>query len=989
MTAKLIAILALLSLNQCNKPKTEPKSVVVTLPAINYFLIFDLIYSRISCHVCTRKVEQYFALKTCKFIKILKKRCIIFFLSFLSLATVAAQKTTIRGVVQDESAHTLPFAAILLMQDSTLISTFQTEDDGQFHLSTDATDSIFILKITYVGYEKFEQKITISSSNTDTLNLGSIKMIPLSIRLAEAIVSAQRNPVDIRGDTLAFAASAFKTQPNALAEDLLKKMPSIEIERDGTIKAKGEDVKQILVNGKPFFGKDPRLALQSFPADAIQSVEVYEKKSDQTEFSGVDNGDREMTINIIIKPNFNRRTTGKAAAGIGSDGRYTSRASYNKFDETKKFTLLGAANNVNKAGFSSEDFLSFTTNNRKSVTPQQSAAAAQGFQSAQSGGANFIENWGKATEVNASYFYNNQETRNDRQLVRQNFLPTGSFTSRTTGFAKIQNGNHRLNGFIDQKLDSMTAFRLTTGFTFTDNSTLSNSDGTNRKGDTLRVSHSLKNGNTGGDGLGLSTNILLRRRFAKPRRTASINGSYSRNTADRSTFTDNKAEFFSPALQTIYRIDTVKQTDERENIRNNYAATASYTEPLSKYWLAELNYNFSTNDNEADREVFSLKTGEPILNTSLSNYYTSAFLSHRLGTSLRYNKRALNFSTGVQKQRSILRGSFVTRNQEVRQNFDYFLPNMRLNFNTSKTNRLEAFYETSVREPSIEQLQPLQDNADPFNVYVGNPDLQPEYTNRFRVGYTNFNKKSLAYFNGNMNLNLTENKIVNALSVDTLLRRTTQPLNIADGFMEVSLHTSMGFRFWQQKMRFNLTTNASQSRGTNPVNNTLNLTKRWRASAAPRLEFRWGDTFELSLKTVIRYDETQYSIQSALNQSFWIYEYEAEMIVGLPHDTRLTTSFDYTFYTSKTFGATKGIPLLNLTMSKFLDNRRFELRLAVIDVLNRNSGINRTADANYVQQETVRSLARYGLLTGIYSFNKGGKKEKKGKKMDRFERSDD
>jgi hypothetical protein len=919
----------------------------------------------------------------------LKKQFLIFSFILLSLAKIAAQKTIIRGIVQDEAAHSLPFAAVLLLQNSTPISTFHTEEDGEFHLLNTTTDSVFILKITYVGYEPFQQKLSISASKTDTLDIGAIKMTPLSIRLAEAVISAQRNPVEIRGDTLAFAASAFKTQPNAMAEDLLKKMPSIEIERDGSIKAKGEEVKQILVNGKPFFGKDPRLALQSFPADAVESVEVYEKKSEQAEFSGIDNGDREMTINIIIKPNFNRRTTGKTSAGFSADGRYTGRLTYNKFDETKKFTVLGAGNNINKAGFSSEDFLSFTNNNKQPVNPQQAAAPSQGFQETQSGGVNFIENWGKATDLTASYFYNNQETRNDRQVYRQNFLPTSSYTTRLTGFAKTQNGNHRLNGYIDQKIDSFTSFRLTSGFTFTENANLTNSDGTNRKGDTLRQSHSIKSGNTEGSGLGLTSTILLRRRFAKPRRTASINLSYNRNTGDRQTFTNNQAEYFTAALQTIYRIDTVHQTDDRQNIRNNYGATASYTEPLSKYWLTELNYNFSTNDNEADRQVYSLKTGEPLINRTLSNYYTSAFLSHRIGTSLRYNKKALNFSTGIQKQRSILRGSFVTRNQEVKQDYDYILPNMRLNFNTNKTNRLEAFYETAVREPSIEQLQPVPDSADLFNIYIGNPDLKPEYTNRFRVGFTNFNKKSLAYFNGNINLNITQNKIVNALSVDTLFRRTTQPLNISDGFIDASIHGAFGFRFFKQKMRFNLTTNAAHSRGTNPVNNALNLTKRFSASLAPRLEFRWADTFELSVKTVIRYNATQYSIQSTLNQAFWVYEYQAEMTIGLPRETRLNTTFDYTFFKSKTFGATQGIPLLNVSLSKFLLNRKIELRLAIIDALNRNSGINRTADANYVQQETVRSLGRYSLLTGIYSFNKGGKKQKKVKKQDAFDRVDD
>ena len=919
----------------------------------------------------------------------MRKYLLIFLFFFVSLAKIAAQKTIVRGTVQDESAQSLPFAAVLLLQNSTPISTFQTEDDGMFQLTTSVFDSIFTLKITYVGYETYEQKLYANTFSQDTLNIGAIKMTPLSIKLAEAVILAQRNPVEIRGDTLAFAAAAFKTQPNALAEDLLKKMPSIEIERDGSIKAKGEEVKQILVNGKPFFGKDPRLALQSFPADAIESVEVYERKSDQAEFSGIDNGEREMTINIIIKPNFNRRTTGKAAAGIGTDGRYTSRLSLNKFDESRKITFLGAANNINKAGFSSEDFLSFTTNNKKAVNPQQNAAAAQGFQSAQSGGINFIENWGKTTDINASYFYNNQETRNERGIFRQNFLPSGTFTTRSTGLANNQNGNHRLNGYIDQKLDSMTSFRFTTNLTFTGTANASNSDGENRRGDTLRQSHSLKSGNTEGSGLGLSTIVLLRRRFAKTRRTASISLNYGRNTADRNSFTNNQAEFYALASQTIYRIDTIKQTDDRQNARNSYAATASYTEPLSKYWLAELNYNFSTNDNEADREVFSLKTGEPILSPALSNYYTSAFLSHRVGANLRFNKKTLNFSTGVQKQRSILRGSFVTRNQEVKQDFDYFLPNIRLNFNTSKTNRLETFYETAVREPSIEQLQPVQDNADPFNLYLGNPDLRPEYTNRFHVGYTNFNKKTLAYFNGNVNLNLTENKIVNALSVDSLFRRTTQPLNIADGFVETNAHAAFGFRFFNQKIRFNLTTNAAQSRGTNPVNNTLNLTQRWRASVAPRLEFRLADTFEVSLKTVIRYNETRYSIQSALNQAFWVYEYEADITIGLPRDTRLNATLDYTAFTSKTFGATQGILLVNSSISKFLMNRQWEIRLAIIDALNRNSGINRTADANYVQQETVRSLGRYGLLTAVYSFNKGGKKEKKVKKRDPFDRSDD
>lgn len=879
------------------------------------------------------------------------------------LGTISTQaQRIITGTVQDERTQSLPFAAVALLHDSVAVKTGQTETDGLFQLSIQS-ETGYVLKISYIGYEVFEKTITISPTK-DTLNIGIIQLRPLNKMLHETVITAQRDPVQIKGDTTEFNASSFKTQPNAPAEDLIKKLPGLEVEKDGSILAKGEPVRKILVNGKPFFGNDPKIALQNFPADAIESIQVFEKKSDQAEFTGIDNGEREMTLNIIIKPAHNRRTSGKATAGVGTGSRYLGRMTFNRFTEIQKLTVLGAGNNINKTGFSEDDFLSFT-NNGKPANNTSNNNTGKGFQESQSGGLNFIQNKTKSTDINASYFFTNQNVLTDRVLQRQNFLPAGNYTTRSNAIINNGTKNHRFSGYIDQKLDSLTSFRFTSALSLNENRNELNSNGQNFKQDTIRQTRTKRESNTEGSGIGLNSNILLRRRLSKAGRTVSLNLGYNRNTGDRNVSTDAKTLFYDVLTQLVKRNDTIFQNDSRNNNRNSYSGTLSYTEPLSKKFLGEINYRYATIGNHAEREVYNLLKNET--NMALNAFYNSAFLSHRAGSTLRFSQKSLSAAVGVQGQRSILRGDFISTNQVVKQKFQYVLPNARLEFSPSKTNRFNFSYETDVREPSIEQLQPVQDNSDPLNLTLGNPQLQPEYANRVRLSFTNFNKKTYAYFNGNMNFTLTDNKIVNTLSVDTLLRRTYQPINV-NGFMDANGHLSAGWRFWKQRIRFNLTSNISQAQGLSLVNGSENLTKRFNASLRSRVELRYQDTFELAFKAAVRYNQSKFSLQTALNQTFWIYDYETEMTVGLPFDMRLNTIFEYSLYTATSFGKAQGVPLWNVAFSKYFNNRKMELRLSVIDVLNRNTGINRSADANYIQEEIVRSLGRYALLSVTYSF---------------------
>lgn len=912
-----------------------------------------------------------------------------FFALFLFVLETATAQSTIRGTILDETTTPLPFAAVSLMHlpDSTIYAQGQTNDFGDFRFSSDEKATRFLLQISYVGYEFYSREILATGSRFDTLDIGNLKLLPLSKLLDEAVVSATREAVQIKGDTMAFDAKSYQTQPNAMAGDLIKKLPGMEIEKDGSVKAQGEDVQQILVNGKPFFGSDLQIALQNLPADAIESVEIYDKKSDQSAFTGIDDGVRQKTINIRLKTTLTKTKTGKLTGGYGTDDRYLGRLNYNSFSEKQNITLLGAANNINRTGFAQEDFSSFTGQNKRGGgsfnNPQQNQNASKGFQNTQNGGINFTNNLTSKTELTASYFYNNQNTLNDRTVDRQNYLPTTTFFTHAKATTETANKNHRINATIDQKIDSMTSFRIAVSGSFTENNSESNSDSRNLKGDTLLQNQQKRHSFTEGGGFGGSTNFLLRRRLGKAGRTTSINFSYSRNTSERDAALQSKINYFD-AAGFAYRNDTIDQTDDRTNRRNNYTTTVSYTEPLSKKMILEGNYRIGFADNYANRDVYNIKNGEILsLNTDLSNLYNNTFMFQRVGTNLRVlGGQKYNFSMGLQFQNSVLKGEFITRNDNLEQTFQYLLPNMRWDYNFSKQERLNFTYETDVNEPSIDQLQPVRDNSDPLNLYIGNKDLRPEYAHRLRLRYSNVNKKTLTYFNANINGTYSTNKIANMMTVDTLFRRITQPINTPTAYQGDG-HVSYGIRFWQQRMRMNVSSSGSVSRGTSFINGVENINDRYNISTSFRTEFQMPDTFELSLRAVVRYSKTDYSFQKNLQQWYWTYNYEADMTIGLPLSMRFNSTFDYTILSGKTFGTTPGIPLLSLALTKYFDkSRTMELRLTVVDVLNRNTGINRTADGNYIQEEVVRSLGRYGLLTFTYALNakmKGGKGKGEGK----------
>ena len=917
-------------------------------------------------------------------------------LSF-GITQISAQKFAITGTVVDSNGKGMQNATVLLLAaaDSSLASFNRTSDKGVFTLKNVTSSVTYLLKVTFVGYEPYFQDIAkdIKSNESGVLDIGGIRMTPLNKLLDAALVTGYRDPVKINGDTTEFNAGSFKVQPNAVAEDLIKKLPGMEVAKDGTVTAQGETVKQVLVNGKKFFGKDPKVALQNLPASAIDKVKVYDKKSDQTEFSGIDDGEREKTIDIQTKADYSKGTFGNATVGGGAakdvaDARYLGKFSINKFSKTQQISLLGLGNNINKTGFSVDDYLGFTGSTQRgqgggggNVRVVQGGGSGsqsvpldfgnnKGLQSALSGGLNFNNVFSPKTELNVSYFYNDVINNQTKVSQRENFLTNGSFKTNSNSDSRTENQNHRVNVMLDQKIDTFTSLKLTSVLSATKNFLSSTSFTENLKSDDTPQTSSKPINNTEGSGLSMQNSLLLRRRFEKKGRTMSANIFYNVNTSDRNGILNSENKYFNVGPTGSTRLDSINQSDDRINKRDNYGATVSFTEPLGNRQYLEANYNFSNTSNNADREVYDLKNGERKYNGTLSNKYINDYIYNKTGLTYRLNRKEWNLATGLQYQYSTLKGEFISRGTTFEPvHYNFILPNVRFDYNPVQGKSLRFAYETSVREPSIDQLQPIRDNTDPLNIYVGNPALRPEFNNRFSVNFNRFNQTNFHMFFGNFNYNYTSNKISSMQIINANFSRETTPINVKNDKQGFGFF-GFGMPLYKQVLRMNVTTNANIGQGIALVNGVENLTNRTGVSLGLRLSVNIKDSFDVNFNGRIQSNKTTYSVNANQNQQYYNYTYDVEANYRLPFGMRLSTDFDYSIITGQTFGTTAAIPIWGASLSKYVFKKdRGELKFAIFDILNRNTGINRSADVNYILNEVTSSLGRYAMLTFTYNIN--------------------
>lgn len=901
---------------------------------------------------------------------------------------VAPAQVIVTGTITEENGATLPGATVrVLGKDSALVTGAVSGAAGEFSLEV-AANSRFTLLFTHVSYFGVSQTMALQTENA-AIQLGNITLKESKAKkLKEVEVVAVQERGTQSGDTTAFNAGAFKTNPDATAEDLIKKMPGVTSDNSG-VKVNGENVQRVLVDGKPFFGDDPTATLKNVPADIIDKVEVFDKMSDQAQFTGFNDTDPQKTINIVTKKGKNKGQFGRVYAGAGADEdgqpRFQAGAAIHNFKEKQRLSVLLLSNNINQQNFSASDITgaigSSAGNSGRGARGGQGAAASlmtapqNGNTTTHAGGLNYSDQWGKKINVSGSYFFNYANNKNESRITRSYFTEDRMVYDQNNSTETI-NQNHRLNLRLEYNIDSSDKIIWVPALTFQDNRASSVLTASNTVLDQIQRSRTSTRSDNNNSGYDFANNLLYQHKFRKEGRTLSLNlnAQLSERNNDGNYLSQN---VFSDSLS-----NGLDQQFGTYGYTKKLSPNLAYTEPLGKTSMVQISYNPSFTENTSDKNTYDanvLDGNYDLFNPNLSNSYINIYRTQRGGLSYKYQKDKLNLSIGGDAQLANLNGSQtfpVAR--DINQDFFNVLPNFRLNYKFDKTKNLRVNYRSSTNIPGVAQLQSVVDISNPLQVRAGNPNLQQTFENNLFVRFGGFNPQSARNAMIFMNLGLTDNYISNAtylvlndtLVQGALIRRGSQlslPVNL-NGYYNARVFGVYGFPLKRLKSNMNLNLGLNYNRTPSLINGRLNYSSTYASSGGVFVGSNISENLDFSVGYNGTYTQVENTVQQQSDNNFFTHTATFKINWIFWKGVVLNTDISNTLYNGLSQSFNQQYYLWNASLGyKFLKNKSLEAKISVFDLLNQNRSINRTVTGAYTEDSYTNVLRRYLMFTLTYT----------------------
>lgn len=903
-------------------------------------------------------------------------------------------KITIKGVVTDTTGELIVLPTVMLLNpsDSTLVNFTRGDDKGAFQFKN-VKNTAYLLKISYVGYLPLQ--VRVEPSINAIHDLGDLKIKPITTELLEVVVKAAKATLSIRGDTIEYDASSFKVPPGSTVEDLLRRLPGIEVDVDGNIKAQGKDVKRVYVDGKTFFGDDPKAATKNLGAETLSKVQVYNEKSEQAKLTGVDDGKKEKAMNLELKEEFKKGSFGKITGAGGTEDRWASRGNYNRFNQKDQLSFIGYANNINQTGVNWEDYGEFKGQSTFSEFDNGDFGFSngggryfifggedsplnnfdgRGFTKNHGGGANYnFDN--KKAKFNVSYFYNQTALNLDQFTDRQTLVNEGVsfFNSDTTNRFEFRR-NHSINTRFEKDLDSNNILIVKAQARF------GHSDSDNRqsqffsdtdKTPTNRLS--TDNGNLL-DSRRLTSAAIFRHRFKKKGRSFAVSAGYNSSNSDGADDLYSLNYFFANDSSA-----QIRQMNANENTAWQLKSSLLYTEPLAKKWYWETFYNFSNSNNKVDRQVTDPESNGQRID-SLSIFYDNDILYNRVGSSIRYSNEGLNVSAGLAAQQLKLSGEYAREpgapllTPRIERIFTNLTPNVDFNYEFVNNMDIGFSYDYSVREPQLSDLQPVPNVNNPLFRTEGNPNLGPERSHSLGINLGYWNPAALSNFNIGMDYDIFDSQIVYNQTIEIIENgdarstlTTTRPDNVSGG-RRFSTYIWSSFPIVKTKLTMNL--NPSVNIGNTPafVNGVENETKNTGYNMRAGFNFTPDPKLIVGLNGYLSYNNVTYSIEERQNQKIRNHGTDASVKWQFAGKFFLESNFNYSVYRNDRFDFDRDIPIWNASLRRlFGKNNRIEVRLAAFDLLDRRLSITQRGTQNYVVSNIAPTLARYFMLSATYN----------------------
>lgn len=937
-------------------------------------------------------------------------RKLLFFLLLLSSSALVAQtgNGTIAGTVIDAaSSEPLQNATLQLysLPDSTFKAGVASDTEGRFTMSVRPAE--YFLRVSYIGYVTQEKPITVKAS--ERTDVGELKMSTDAVALVETVVTAEVPPVTASGDTLIFNSAAFRVPEGSMLAELIKKYPGVTIDEDGTIKINGKTVNRILLSGKDFFGTDKDMALQNISADAVDKVRVYDKQSDFSRITGIDDGEEETVLDLKLKRGVADGLFSNTDLGYGTKERYVFRNTTGYYNDNSQYTLVLSANNVGGQGFSDGRSRGFRGGGGGLTAPKQ-------------GGFNFAYANDKV-ELGGNVRVNHRDTDSRSWSSSETFMPQigrNQFSnSRSNNFSRSTSFNADLR--FEWKPDTMTniIFTPSVGYSTSDSWSQSVSATFNENPfdyvdeyrktlygdvfaamDSVAVNSNRSESMSDSESRSASATLQINRRLAKPGRNITFRGRFSYNGSENNSYSTNNVKYYQTTAGSAGYDRKRYSTTPGENW--SYDLRFSYTEPLMKNLFLQLSYSYNNSYNSSDRSTYVFdnipdsiyvmllnsnyhQPGLPedyrqYIDNDLSRFSTYRTQRHDAQVMFRYVTDKINLNAGVSwiPQHTEMKYQYMGVDTLFARNVNNISPNVRFRYRWSKQTTLNVTYRGSTSQPSMTDLLDITDDSNPLYITKGNPGLKPSFSNRFNVSFNTYNVDAQRGINVSASFNNTLNSISRkATYIEETGATISQPDNINGNWSASGVFGFNSAIPSNTKFTYSTFTNVNYSNNVSYIsmqgvkgsvkNNSKTLGVNERLSANYR-----SDNFDISLSGFFSYSHSAASAQPEDKMDVFNFSYGPSANYTLPwQNIKISTNLSMSSrrgYSDPSANTDELVWNAQVSAS-FLPRNALTVSFQMYDILHQQSNISRVVDALSRRDSETNAIYSYCMLNLSYKFN--------------------
>jgi len=912
------------------------------------------------------------------------------FLVFFICSTAFSQNViSLKGKVVEETTKTpIQSATVYLSnaKDSTVVDYTITDKNGKFEFKIKKIKQLVILKVSFVSYQDF--KLPLKNIEADK-DFGSIELKDAMKSLNEVVIKGQAPPIRIKKDTLEFNVSSFKVRPDANVETLLKQLPGVEIDADGKITVNGKEVNQILVNGKPFFDKDGKVALQNLPSDIVNKVQITDTKTKKEEKTGAAASSNSASINLTIDEEKNKGFFGKVMGGKGSDGRYESSALINYFKNKRKISVLASSNNINSIGFSMDEVFDNMGGGRARNMNTYSDGSfsidgrryggGSGITQSNLIGINYSDEWTKNSESSLSYFHSGANTKNENKTNQINFLPSGNFTTNSNSSSNEDRYTHNITSVFEYKLDSLTSIVIEPNFSKSNTksrslATQSSFDATN-----AMLNSSTSNTFNENDANTFSNTLSFTKSFKKKNKYLSLVFENENGTTIENDYLQSNTIFYQGAVTQ----DNRNQFNKSKTINANYRTEFEFTQPITDSLQIKVGLEFKIDKNKDSRNSFDYDPSNQsysVVNDLLTNAFNSTEKTVTPNTGIIFNRKKYNLNANLGTNIINFNSDANYLNVNSILNKEFVLPYVSAygNYRFTKTKNLWVNYNYSYDLPSARQMLPIEDLANPLNTYIGNPNLDLNKNHNLYFSYRDFDYATKSGYGTYMGGNLYDNQIVSSVSYDVNKKRTTTYANVSGTYNSwLGVYWNKTIKKDANKYRFELRMNNNFGLSKGFTDAQMYQAKTYSFSPRVNFTYEYGELLTINPSYNYSYNTTSYTNYVIGSASNYTHKFNLQITNYYPKNWIFGNDFGYTYNSNIADGFKKDFFLWNTSLSYGFLEKKLMAKIKVYDLLNQNQSAKRTITPTTIRDEENTVLKRYVMFSLTYKLEKFAGKEKK------------